>query len=43
MKYLFCFEQKINDPLNVDDAQQPVEDHDSNPGNEFIHLLQFYI
>ena len=43
IKYWLCFEQESNDPLNVEDKQQPIEDHASNLGNEFIHMLQFYI
>ena len=43
INYLFCFEQENNDPVNVEDVHQPVEDHASIPGNEFINMLQFCI
>ena len=39
----FFFELEINDPLNVDDGQHQIQDHASIPGNEFIHIIHFYI
>ena len=43
INYLFYFEWESNDPVNVDDVHQPVEDHASIPGNEFINMLLFFI
>ena len=37
------FEQESNDPLNVDDVHQPVEDYASIPSNEFINMILFCI
>ena len=43
INYLFFFEKESNDVVNVEDVHQPVEDHASIPGNEFINMLQFCI
>ena len=43
INYLLCFEQESNDPVNVEDVHQPVEDYDSTPGNEFISMILFCI
>ena len=43
INYLFCFEQESNDPVNVEDVHQLVEDHASIPGNEFSNMLLFCI
>ena len=43
INYLFYFEQESNDLVNVEDIHQPVEDHASTPGNEFINMLLFCI
>ena len=43
INYLLCFEQESNDLVNVKDVHQPVEDHASILGNEFINMLMFCI
>ena len=43
IKYWLSFEQEINYPPNVEDGEQPIKCHTSNPGNEWIHMLQFKI
>ena len=43
INYLLLFEQKSNDPVNVEVVHQPGENHASIPGDEFINMLLFCI